>query len=73
MLAGPKYASRGFLLVHWPGTPAPVPEGLGVIPGQGTRSHKPQLTVCTPQLRAGAAREKIYFKKYSGNDKSIIW
>ena len=28
----------------------------GLTPGQGTRSHMPQLRVCMPQLRPGAAR-----------------
>ena len=31
---------------------APKAEGLGLIPGQGTRSHMLQLSVCVPQLRA---------------------
>ena len=26
-------------------------QGRGLVPGQGTRTHKPQLTVCMPQLK----------------------
>ena len=32
--------------------------GLGSIPGQGTRSHMPQLGVLMLQLRPGAAKQK---------------
>ena len=38
-------------------SPLQAPEGLGLIPGQGIRLHKLQLTVCMPQLRSGAAKE----------------
>ena len=35
------------------GTHTPNAGGLGLIPGQGTRSHMPQLRVRMPQLRPG--------------------
>ena len=52
---------------------APSAGGLGLIPGQGTRSHMPQLRVCMlqlktscmPQLRPGAT--KYSFKKEKAN------
>ena len=44
------------LVVQWlRRLPAPSAGGQGLIPGQGTRSHKPQLRVCMPQLRLGIA------------------
>ena len=49
-------------MVQWLRLLTPSAGGLGLIPGQGTRSHKPQLTICTPQLRAGAAEEKMFLK-----------
>ena len=39
---------------------APNAGGLGSIPGQGTRSHVPQLTVCMPQLRSRPATTKTW-------------
>ena len=40
--------------------------GLGSIPGQGTRFHKPQLIVHMPQLRPSTAKlinlKKIFLK-----------
>ena len=48
-------------LQDFPGGPVaktmhgPNARGLGSIPGQGTRSHMPQLRVCMPQIRPGAA------------------
>ena len=40
------------LLVQWLRLWAPSIGGLSLIPGQGTRSPKPQLRVCMPQLRS---------------------
>ncbi|TEA24167.1 hypothetical protein DBR06_SOUSAS2610126, partial [Sousa chinensis] len=37
----------------------PKAGGLGSIPGQGTRSHMPQLRVRMPQLRSRRASKKI--------------
>ena len=36
-------ANRHFLLVQWVRLCTPNAGGLGLIPGQGTRSHMPQL------------------------------
>ena len=36
--------------------------GLGLIPGQGIKSHVPQLRVCMPQLKILCATEKIRHK-----------
>ena len=36
----------------------PIAGGPGSISGQGTRSHMPQLRVCTPQLRPGSQIKK---------------
>ena len=33
---------------------------LGSIPGQGTRSHRPQLRVCKPQLKILCAATKTW-------------
>ena len=39
------------LVVKWLSLHAPNAGGLGSIPGQGTRSHRPQLRVCRLQLK----------------------
>ncbi|TEA33613.1 hypothetical protein DBR06_SOUSAS3910181, partial [Sousa chinensis] len=39
------------LVVQWLRLHAPKAGGLGSIPGQGTRSHMPQLRVCMLQLK----------------------
>ena len=44
------------LVVLWLRLHAPNAGGLGLIPGQGTRSHMPQLRVHMPQLRPGTAK-----------------
>ena len=38
------------LIIQWLRLPAPSAGGLGSVPGQGTRSHMPQLK--TPQRRS---------------------
>ena len=38
-------------VVQWLRLQAPNAGGLGLITGQGTRSHTPQLRVCMPQLK----------------------
>ena len=40
---------------YWSGLPFPSPGDLGLIPGQGTRSHMPQLRAYMPQLKPRAA------------------
>ena len=45
-----KSGHRGFLVVQWLRL-ASNAGGLGLIPGQGTRSHRPQLRVLTSQLK----------------------
>ena len=41
-----------------PKTPRSNAEGLGSIPGQGRRSHMPQIRVCMQQRRPGTAFRK---------------
>ena len=47
------------LVVQWLRLQAPNAGGLGLIPGQGTRSHTPQLRVRMPQLRSGTAKKLV--------------
>ena len=47
------------LVVQWLRLQAPNAGGLGLIPGQGTRSHMPQLRVHMPQLRSGTAKKSV--------------
>ena len=49
------------MVIQWLGLRAPDAGSLGLIPGQGTRSHMPQLRVDVLQLRLGIAK----FKKRS--------
>ena len=44
------------LVVQWLRLHTPNTGGLGSIPGQGTRSHVPQLRVRGPQLRSSAVK-----------------
>ena len=41
---------RHFLVSSGKASVLPV-QSRGLVPGQGTRTHKPQLTVCMPQLK----------------------
>ena len=43
-------------VVQWLRLCAPNARGPGLIPGQGTRSHVPQLRVRGPQLRSSAVK-----------------
>ncbi|TEA31286.1 hypothetical protein DBR06_SOUSAS710034, partial [Sousa chinensis] len=45
--------------VVWLRLHTPNAGGPGLIPGQGTRSHMPQLRVCMPQLKIPHAAMKI--------------
>ncbi|TEA25426.1 hypothetical protein DBR06_SOUSAS11710014, partial [Sousa chinensis] len=47
------------LVVQWLRLHAPKAGGQGSIPGQGTRSHMPQLRVHTSQLKILHAATKI--------------
>ena len=47
------------LVVQWLRLQAPNEEGLGSIPGQGTRSHRPQLRVYMLQLKILHAQGKL--------------
>ena len=54
-------SSRGVgasLGVQWLRLHTPNAGGLGSIPGQGTRSHMPQLRVCMLQLKIPHATTK---------------
>ena len=67
------------LVVQWLILHAPSAGGPGLIPGQGTRSHMPQLRVRMPQLKVPHATDKTqrsqikykhinkYFKKIEHN------
>ena len=46
--------------VQWLRLSAPNAESLGSIPSQGTRSHKLQLRICTPQLKILHAATKTW-------------
>ena len=46
------------LVVQWLSLHTPNAGGRGSIPGQGTRSHIPQLRVCMPQLEIPHAATK---------------
>ena len=45
------------LVVQWLRVQAPKARTLGLIPGQGTRFHMPQLRIHMPQLRLSAAKQ----------------
>ncbi|TEA28468.1 hypothetical protein DBR06_SOUSAS2010093, partial [Sousa chinensis] len=47
------------LVVRWLRLRAPNVGGLGLIPGQGTRSHIPQLRACMLELKIPQAETKI--------------
>ena len=47
------------LVILWLRLRAPSAARLGLIPGQGTRSHTPHLRVHTPQLKIPRAATKI--------------
>ena len=46
-------------MVPWLRLHAPNAGGLGLIPGQGTRSHMPQVRVCMSQLKSLNAATKV--------------
>ena len=63
-----KKGVRTSLVVQWLRLRAPNAGELGLIHGQGNRSHMSQLRVCMQQLRPGIAKiqnnnDKINFKK----------
>ena len=45
-----------FQIVQWLRHRTPKAGGLGLIPGQGTRSHMSQLSVYKPQLRPSTTK-----------------
>ena len=47
---------RTSLVVHWLRLPTPNAGGTGLIPGQRTRSHTPQLNSHMLQLKPGEAK-----------------
>ena len=47
-----------YLVVPWLSLIAPDAGGLGLIPCQGTRSHKPQIRVCMSRLKIAHATLK---------------
>ena len=54
------YYSGASLVGHWLRVYAPNAGGLGSIPGQGTRSQMPQLTVCMPCAAIKTQHSQIY-------------
>ena len=55
-------------------------KGWGLVPGQGTRTHKPQLTVCMPQLKILHAATNTQhrqinkcFKRSTNNQEKGKW
>ena len=44
-------------MVQWLKLHAANAGGQGLIPGQETRSHMPQIRVCMPKLRPGTAKQ----------------
>ena len=53
-----------FLVVQWLRLCAPNAGGLGLIPGQGTRSHMLLLIVCMPELKIlHAATERSHVRQ----------
>ena len=48
------------LMVQWLRLCVPNAEGLGSIPGQGTRSHMTQLRVCMSQLKILSTMTKMH-------------
>ena len=52
-----------FLLVQWLRYHTPNAEGLGSIPGQGTRSHMPQLRICMPQPKTLHVTTKTWYSQ----------
>ena len=60
-----KYQSGASLVGHWLRLCAPKAGGLGLIPGQGTRSHVVQLKrSCTPQERSQMLKPRSSSAKY---------
>ena len=60
------------LVVLWLRLHAPKAGFLGSIPGQRTRSHKPQLRVCMPQLvQTSCSRKNKYFFKKREKKKDL--
>ena len=60
------------LLAQWLRLYTPNAEGVNPMPGQGTRSHMPQLRVCTPELKILWATTKNQYdqiSKYILNEK----
>ena len=47
-------------MVQWIRLQAPNTGGLGLIPGQGARSHMPQLGVCMLQVKMPQAATKTW-------------
>ena len=52
------YIQGTSLVVQWLRFHAPNAGGPGLIPGQGTRPHIPQLRACMPQLKIPHAATK---------------
>ena len=51
------------LVGQWLKLHIPNAAGPGSIPGQGTRSHMPQLNTCTPQLKISYATTKTLYSQ----------
>ena len=52
------------LVVQWLRLQAPNAGGLGLIPGQGTRSHMPQLKMSCAAIKTWRSQNKQNKKNY---------
>ena len=63
---------QGLSWVQWLGLYASNVGALGLIPGQGTRSHTPQPRICMPQLKILSPTTKTWcsqINKYEGTKR----
>ena len=59
------------LAVQWLSLLAPNAGGLGVSPGQGTRSHVPQLKISCATIKIWYSQPFFFFlNKFLGQDQS---
>ena len=58
-------------MVLWLRFHAPNVESLGSIPGQGTRSHMPQIRVCVQQLKILYATTKTQCSQINNINKYL--
>ena len=59
-------------MVQWLRLCVPNAEGLGSIPGQGTRSHMTQLRVCMSQPKILSTMTKTHYSQINNKQKLIL-